>query len=115
PPGLPRARDREILQPAGDEAARLVEAELRQDEVGPRVVEREQSLLIGREPEEVVLLLDPLRDCAVNRTLAIDELPGGLELLAADAVVAGVDTLVDVAVVVAALEAVADEALVALI
>ena len=103
------------MQPTGDEAARLVEAELRQDEVGPRVVEREQAILVGGEAEEVVLLLDPFRNGAVDRTLAVDELPGGLELLAANAVVAGIGTLVDVAVVIDPLEEVADEGLVALI
>ena len=49
------------------------------------------------------------------RALAVDELVLGLELLAADAVEAGVDVLVDVAVVVDALQELLDEALVALV
>ena len=78
-------------------------------------VELEQLVLVGGEPEEVVLLLDPLGDGVVQRALAVDELVLGLERLAADAVEARVDVLVDVAVVVDALQELADERLVAFV
>ena len=109
------AADREVAQAAGDEAPRLVRPEAGQDEVGPLVVEREQLVLVGGELEEPVLLLDPLRLDAMVGALAVDELVLVLEGLAADAVEPGVDVLVDVAVVVDALQEVLDEALVALI
>ena len=114
-PRLRRAADREVAQAARDEAPRLVVPEAGQHEVGPLVVEREQPVLVGREPEEPVLLLDPLRLDAVVGALAVDELVLGLERLAADAVQPGVDVLVDVAVVVDPLQEVLDEALVPLI
>ena len=114
-PGLARAADREVLEAAGDEAPRLVVAEVRQHEVRPLVVEREQPVLVRGESEEVVLLLDVLDAIAVLGALAVDELVFRLELLAADAVQAGVDVLVDIAVVVDALEEVTDERLVAVI
>ena len=114
-PGLARAADREVLQAPRDEAPRLVVAERRQHEVRPLVVEREQPLLIRGQPEEVVLLLDVLDAVSVLGALAVDELVLRLELLAADAVQAGVYVLVDVAVVVDPLEEVTDELLVAVI
>ena len=54
-----RARDRQVLQPGFDEAHDLVAALRRPDEVGIVLVEGEQPVLIGREPEEIALLLDP--------------------------------------------------------
>ena len=54
------ARDREILQPTFDEADDFVEAALRQHEVRVVRVELEQPVLIGREAEEIGLLLGPL-------------------------------------------------------
>ena len=108
-PGLARAADREVAQPARDEAPHLVEPERRLHEVRPLVVELEQLVLIRRETEEVVLLLDPLGLRVVERAHAVDELLLGLEGLAADAVEAGVDVLVDVAVVVDPLQELADE------
>ena len=114
-PGLARAADREVLQATRDEAPRLVVAERRQHEVGPLVVEREQPLLIRGEPEEVVLLLDVLDTVSVLGALAVDELVLRLELLAADAVQAGVHVLVDVAVVVDPLDEVTHELLVAVV
>ena len=107
--------DREVAQAALDEAAGLVVAEVRQDEVRALVVELKQLLLVRGEAEEPVLLLDPLRHGAVIGTLAVDELGLGLERLAAVAVQPRVDVLVDVAVVVDALEEILDESLVALI
>src|SRR5206468_10397353 len=59
-PRLAGAADAEVLEAALDEAARLVVAELRQDEVGPLVIQGEQPVLVGGQPEEVVLLLDVL-------------------------------------------------------
>src|SRR5919201_68381 len=114
-PGLARAAEPEVLQAAGDERARLVVAEPRQDEVGPRVIQLEQRLLERREPEEVVLLLDPLRLGPVLRTLSVDELVLRLECLAPDAVETRVRVLVDVTVVVDPLDEVLDEALVAVV
>ena len=67
-----------------------------QHEVRALVVEREQLLLVGREPEEPVALLDPLGHDVVLGALAVDELLLRLERLAADAVEPRVDVLVDV-------------------
>jgi hypothetical protein len=114
-PGLARAAEAEVLQPARDEGSRLVVAEPRQNEVGPRVIQVEQLLLERRQPEEVVLLLDPLWLDAVLRTLAVDELGLRLERFATDAVEPRVGVLVDVAVVVDPLDEVLDEALVSLV
>ena len=55
-----RARDRQVLQPALHEAHDLVAPLARQDEIRMRLVVGEQLVLIGREPEEVALLLVPL-------------------------------------------------------
>src|SRR6185295_8188087 len=68
----------------------------------------EQRLLVFRQPEEIVLLADPLRlERGMQRTVAVDEILFLLELLAADAVPAFVDALVDVTRVVNALRDVA--------
>ena len=55
-----------------------------------------RRLLVRRQAEEPVSLLDPLRLDVVLGALAVDELRLGLEGLAADAVEARVDVLVDV-------------------
>ena len=115
PPWLTRATDREVTEAARDEAPHLVEPKRRQDEVGTVVVELEQLVLVGREPEEVVLLLDPLRNRVVHRALAVDELVLGLELLTAHAVQPCVDVLVDVPVVVDPLQKLPNERLVAFV
>ena len=116
PPWLPRPRDAEIAEPARDERPRLVEAEVRADEVRPLVVEGEELVLVGGEPEEVVLLLDPLGRHEVIRAEPVGrQLLLGLERLAADAVQAGIDVLVHVAVVVDPLEEVLDETLVSVV
>src|SRR5207244_2797695 len=106
-----------ILQTAGDEAPSLVEAETRLHEGGSRVVEREQLLLVRREPEEPVPLLDPLCGDEMDRAVAVHQLGLALELLAADAVPAGIDVLVDVVAAVLAdpAEEVLDERLVTVI
>ena len=116
-PRLPGTADREVLQPAGDERPRLVRPKAREDEVRPLVVEREQLLLIGREAEEPVALLDPLGHDVVLGALAVDELLLRLERLAADAVEPRVDVLVDVVAAVRPdpLQELLDEALVALV
>ena len=54
-----RARDREILQAAAHEARDFVEPLLRQHEIRHARIELEQFLLIGRELEEIALLLHP--------------------------------------------------------
>ena len=105
----PRGPDAEVLQAAGDEAPRLVVAKARENEVGSRVVDLEQLVLVGGEAEEVVLLLDPVGRTVVDRTLAVHEFILVLERLAVDAVPAGIDVLIDVAVVVDALEEGSDE------
>ena len=102
-PRLAGAADREVLEATLDEAARLVRPESRQDEVGA-LVQLEQLLLEGREAEEPVALLDPLRHGVVLGALAVDEIVLGLERLAADAVQPGVHVLVDVPVVVQRLQ-----------
>src|SRR4029077_12579954 len=100
-PRLSRARDAEVLEAACDERTRLVEPETWQDEVWLRVVEREQLVLVGGETEEGVLLFDPLGLRLVDRAQPVGrQLVFGLERLAADAVEARVDVLIDVAVVV---------------
>jgi hypothetical protein len=64
--------------------------------VGGEVIE--QRLLVLRQPEEEILLADPLRfHRRVQRAAAVDEILLLLELLAADAVPALVNALVDVA------------------
>ena len=52
------ARDRQVLQAAAHEARHLVEALLRQHVVRP-LEELEQLVRIGRQPEEIALLLHP--------------------------------------------------------
>src|SRR4029079_10009736 len=68
---------------------------VRLHELGMRREMREQRVAVLREPEEMVLLLDPV-DGAVERALAVDEILLLLERLAADAVPALVEPLVDV-------------------
>src|SRR5207253_9583983 len=114
-PRLRRPADREVAEPALDEAARLVVAEVRQDEVRAVVVELQQLVLVGREAKEIVLLLEPFSLRVVDRALPVDELRRSLELLAADAIEAGIGVLVDVAVVVDALEEVLDEPMMTLV
>ena len=114
PPRLTGPADREVLQAARDERPGLVGPEAGKHEVRPLVVERQQPLLVGGQPEEPVALLDPLGLDVVLGALAVDELVLRLERLAADAVQAGVDVLVDVlaAVVADPLQELLDEALV---
>ena len=85
-----------------------------QDEVRSLVVERQQLFLVRGEPEEPVLLLDPLGLDVVLGALPVDELVLRLEGLAPHAVQARVDVLVDVvaAVVADPLQELLDELLV---
>ncbi len=92
------ARDGEILQPLVDEREHLLAAVLRLDQhfvTGDQVA---QSILVGGEAEEVVLLVDPLRLGAVDRAALVDQLLRLVEALALDAVEPLVMTGVDVAV-----------------
>ena len=114
-PGLARAADREVAEPARDEALHLVEPKRRLHEVRALGVELQQLVLIGRETEEVVLLLDPLGLRVVEGAQSVDQLLLGLEGFAADAVEAGVHVFVHIAVVVDPLQELADEPLVALV
>ena len=91
---------------------RLVVAVLRRDEVGPLGVEPLERLLEGGQPEEPVVLLLALELDLVDRAaVAVLELGLGLEVGAARAVPALVGALVDVAVVVDALDDLADRAM----
>ena len=100
-PRLPGAADGDVLQPAFDQPQDLVAPDLGLQELRVRGEVIEQRLLILRQPEEVVLLADPLGlQRRVQRAVAVDEVLLLLELLAADAVPALVDAFVDVAGVV---------------
>ena len=73
-------------------------------ERGMRLEVRQQPIAVLREPEEVVLLLDPLgRQRRMERAFAVHEVLFLAEGLARHAVPALVDALVDVAGLVAAL------------
>src|SRR5438477_8024761 len=88
-PRLAGAADAEVLKATFDEAPSLVGAELRQDEIRPLLVQGEQAVLVGREPEEVVLLLDVLGPGSVIGAEAVDQVGLVLELLTAQAVKSG--------------------------
>ena len=91
-------------RPCSMNEQRLVEADLRRDEVGPLGVQALERLLEGRQPEEPVVLVLALELDQVDRALvALHQLGVGLEVGAAGAVPALVGALVDVAVVVDAL------------
>ncbi len=64
-----RAADRDVGEPAPDEGDDLVAIFFRRDELGIGFVMREQLVGIGRQPEEIALLLDPLRRRAARREL----------------------------------------------
>ena len=99
-PVLRGPADADVVEPAFDEAARLVVPEAGEHDLRPLVVEAKKRLLVRREPEEVVLLLDELRPDPVLRAQSVDELVLGVEGLAARAVEPGVHALEDVAAVV---------------
>ena len=98
-PGDPRARQREVAQPALDERQRLVVARARAHEVRPLGVQLLEPLLERRELEEPVLLVLAVQLDQVDRAaVALQDLVLGLEVRAARAVPALVQVLVDVAV-----------------
>ena len=99
------AGDGEVLEAVLDHPPRLVAAGRRQHPVGVRVVVRQQALAVGGEPEEPVLLLQPLHRRAVDRAQpSLEQLVLAVEALARRAVPAAVAAAVDVAGLVDALE-----------
>ena len=96
-----RAADREVEEALLDEAEHLVALAGRLHRLGMLGVVREESVLVAREPEEVVLLGDVLDDRPVDRAAqALVELVLLVVELAADAVEALVAVELDVAGVV---------------
>ena len=113
-PGELGAAERDVVEAAGDERARLVEARRRERRSRAVGVELLELLLEGGEPEEPVLLLLAVERDAVDRAgVALRDLVLGLEVRAAGAVPALVQALVDVPVVVHALHERLDALLVA--
>ena len=96
-PRLPGAADRDVLQAGLEQAEDLVAPHLGLQEVRMLGKVRQQPIAIGREPEEVVALLDPVRLRAVDRAQPVDQVLLLLEGLAADAVPALVVGLIQVA------------------
>ena len=97
-PGRRRARDRDVLEAALELRELLVLPELGLDEVGVLAVVLDQAVAPGREPEEPVLLLEPLRLARqVLGAAAVLQLLRALERLAARAVPALVLALEQVA------------------
>ena len=97
------ARDRQILQAAAHEARHLVQPLLRQHVVRIARVEVEQLLLIGRELEEIALLLHPFDRRAglggeADLVLVHMRLVLGVVRLVAHRVPAGIFVEIDVAV-----------------
>ena len=97
-------RDRQIAQPTGDEADHLVAPHVGCDEVRMGAVVLEQLVAVGRQPEEVGLLLGPRhRRARLDRdphAVAFLDLVLGEEPLVAHRVPARVSAQVDVAGVV---------------
>ena len=98
-PRLPGPAHRDVLEAALDQPQDLVAPDLRLDEAWMLAVVIEQRLLVLRQPEEPVLLANPVGLGAVDRAQPLDQVLFGLERLAADAVEAFVGALVDVAIV----------------
>ena len=96
------ARDRQVPQPALDEADDLVPARVRPDEIRLALVKREQPVLIGGEPEEIALLLDPFDRRALRSAAHIVLAEGGFLLgvigLVAHRIPAGIAVEIDVAI-----------------
>ena len=96
------ARDRQVLQAAAHEARHLVQALLRQHVIR-LLVELQQLVRIGRQPEEIALLLHPFDRRAglggnAHLLLVQVRLALGVIGLVADRVPAGVLVEIDVAV-----------------
>ena len=105
PPLQRRPGERDVLESLPDEGERLVAAEVRDDEIRALGVEPLEVALERRELEEPVLLLLAGQGDLVDRAGVVRaDLGLGLEVRAAGAVPALVDALVDVAVVVDALD-----------
>ncbi len=97
------ARNRQILQPAFDEADDFVAALRRQDEIRIVLVMAQQLVLIVREPEEIGLLLGPFDRRALradaHAVLAQLGLVLGVEGFVAHRIPAGIGVQIDVAIV----------------
>ncbi len=96
-PGLPCAADGDVVETALDDVQDFVAPDVWLQELGMLRVVVEERLLVLREAEEVVLLLDPVGLRAMHRAEAVDEVLLLLEGLAGVAVPAFVVPLVDVA------------------
>ncbi len=99
------ARHRQLVEAQLDHAARLVEPRLRLDPARVGVEVRQQTLAVGGQAEEPVLLLHPLHRGVMDRAqAALEQVVLGVERLAGRAVPAAVAALVDVPRVVQLLE-----------
>src|SRR5205814_5936617 len=96
-PGLSRATHGDVLEAAFDQPENLIASDVRLQEFRMRGKVLEQRFLVLRQPEEVILLLDPLRRRQMQRTLAVDEILFLLEGFAANAVPPLVHALVNIA------------------
>ncbi len=106
-PGEPFAGDCDVLKLGLDKVDDLVAAALGLDELGMRGVMVEQPFAIRREPEIVILFLEPgQRRIGMERALAatLGHFFLGLECFTPVAVVPRIDALVDVAGVVHGLD-----------
>ena len=99
-PAERRPRHRQVLQAGPHEGKDLVAAALWRHEVRLRLVELDQPVPVGGEPEEVVVLLQHHHGALVDRAEAVDDLGGLVEALAGHAVRSLVLAEVDVALVV---------------
>ena len=96
-PRLAGPAHRDVVEAGLEQAEHLVAADLRLQELRMGRVVIEQALPVLRQPEEMVLLLDPLRRLAVDRAVAVLEVLLRLERLARDAVPPLVVAVIDVA------------------
>src|SRR5207249_2024913 len=85
-PGLPCPADRDVFETAFEEPQDLVAPAGGFEKLGVTSKVLANPLLILRQPEEVVLLLNPLRRRQVLGTLAGDEIAFLFKGLAADAI-----------------------------
>jgi hypothetical protein len=104
PPGEAGSGHGDVFQPPLQDLPYLVPPDVGEDELGALVQEIQKGLRVPRKAEEPVLLLHPLDlEGGVDRTsgevfLALLQFIPGLVSLATHALVAGVGTLVEVAV-----------------
>ena len=100
-PGEPFARDRDVLKPRFHQADNLVATVFGLDEVGMGVVVRQEPVLEGGKPKEIVFLFDFLqRREGMIRTAAVFQLFLGLERFAAVAIKAGIGFFINISRVV---------------